>query len=186
LLSRAQLRINAKDLPGAKSDLDAVDGIAAKQADLRLELARKYERAGFPGRATAQYDTWIAAHAVDAKLADALSERCWVKALQAADLPNALGDCSDALRLSPKDSPLSARTLNGRGLVRLRSGDYAKAITDYDAALKIDPKLAAALYGRGVAKISNKKNSEGLADIDAAEKLAPKIAEQFKSRGIVP
>jgi tetratricopeptide (TPR) repeat protein len=186
LLSRAQLRINAKQLPGAKSDLDAVDGIAAKQADLRLELARKYERAGFPGRAAAQYDIWIAAHSVDSKLADALSERCWVKALQGADLSNALGDCSDALRLSPKNSPLSARTLNGRGLVRLRLGDYAKAIADYDAALKIDPKLVAALYGRGVAKIRAKKNADGQADIDTAEKLAPKIAEQFQSRGIVP
>jgi tetratricopeptide (TPR) repeat protein len=163
-----------------------VDGLAAKQADLRLELARKYERAGFPGRAAAQYDMWIAAHEADSKRADALSERCWVKALQGADLSNALGDCSDALRLSPKDSPLSARTLNGRGLVRLRLGDYAKAIADYDAALKIDPKLTAALYGRGVAKIRMKKTAEGQADIDEAEKRAPKIAEQFQSRGIVP
>ncbi len=46
LMDRAEMRIAGKNIDGAKSDLDAVDKTAAQQADVRLELARAYERAG--------------------------------------------------------------------------------------------------------------------------------------------
>jgi hypothetical protein len=73
-----------------------------------------------------------------------------------------------------------------RALVRLRLGDYDKAIDDYDATLKLTAKNADALYGRGVAKIKKKNIPDGEADIARAQEIAPHIAERFKSLGITP
>ena len=38
--------------------------------------------------------------------------------------------------------PHSAAVLDSRGFVHLRRKEFDKAISDYDAALKIDPKAA--------------------------------------------
>ncbi len=57
-------------------------------------------------------------------------------------------DCNESLKLKA-DQP---DVLDTRGFVNLRLGKMDDAIKDYDAALKLDPKLPGALYGRGVAK----------------------------------
>ena len=116
----------------------------------------------------------------------ALNGRCWLRALQEQELAKALADCNRAFSLSAKASPSSAAVLDSRGLVRLRMGDYDKAIADYDESLKIAPKRAWPLYGRGVAKMRKKKTEEGEADIAAAAKVWPKIADEFNRRGITP
>ncbi len=186
LMDRAELRLYSKDIAGAKTDLDAADRSAAKQADARFELALDYQRADLLDSAIVQYELWILSHRVDAKLASAFNNLCLSRALLGQDLAKALDNCNDALGLAAKASPLHATILNERGLVRLRLGDYDKAIADYDAALKVSPRSAAALYGRGVAKIRIKNTLEGEADIAAAVKIAPNIEEQFQKRGITP
>ena len=55
-------------------------------------------------------------------------------------------------------SRISANTLEGRALVYLKSGQIDKAIADYDAALKTNPRLAGALYGRGMAQASQRRS----------------------------
>ncbi len=185
-ISRAELRLAKKELPAAVADLDAADRIAPKQADDRFTLARLYQNADLLGRAVAQYDLWIANHPDDSKMVRALNGRCWIRALQGEDLPAALSDCNAALRRSDKTSPMAAAILDGRGLVRLRLGDYDKSIVDYDASLKLVPKSAWSLYGRGVAKIRRNKIAEGEADIAQAKSLLPAVAVDFKRRGIVP
>jgi tetratricopeptide (TPR) repeat protein/predicted aspartyl protease len=186
LMSRAELRLYGKDISGAKIDLDAADRSAAKQADARFELALAYQRADFLDAAIAQYEMWMLSHAVDAKMATALNNLCLARGLSGQDLAKALDNCNAALKLAAKASPLNANILNGRALVRLRRGEYDKAIADYEASLKMSPKSAASLYGRGVAKIRSKKTAEGEADIADAIKIAPNIEEQFKKRGIAP
>jgi tetratricopeptide (TPR) repeat protein/predicted aspartyl protease len=186
LIERAELRIHSKDIAGAKIDLDSADRSAAKQADLRFELALDYQRADFLDSAIVQYETWILSHGVDSKLASALNNLCFSRAWLGQDLEKALNNCNDAFKLVPKASPFSATVLNVRGLVRLRLGDYDKSIADFDASLKLSPRSASALYGRGLAKIRNKKTAEGEADIADAVKIAPNIEEQFKKRGITP
>ena len=186
LMDRAELRIQNKDISGAKIDLDAADRSAAKQADARFELALDYQRADFLDSAIVQYELWIPSHRVDAKLASALNNLCFSRALLGQDLAKALENCNDAFKFAAKASPLSAGILNGRGLVRLRLNDYDKAIVDYDASLKASPKSAWALYGRGLAKMGNKKIAEGEADIADAIKLEPNVEQQFKKRGISP
>ena len=58
------------------------------------------------------------------------------------------------------------------------------ALTDYDAALRIDPKMAAALYGRGIAFRRKGDEARAAADIAAALKIQPDIAEELARHGV--
>ena len=186
LEARAVQRIRTGDDADARTDLDAADRGAPKEADVRLFLAQAYEHLNFPQASIAQYDLWIQSHRNDARMGGALNARCWERALQGEDLAKALSDCNDALKLSAKASPLSMRVLDSRGLVRLRLGNYDRAISDYDNSLKLAPKNAWSLYGRGVARIREHKIPEGEADIAAATAIWPAVGEEFKRRGITP
>ncbi|MEJ0066893.1 MAG: tetratricopeptide repeat protein [Caulobacteraceae bacterium] len=50
--------------------------------------------------------------------------------------------------------------LDTRGYAFLRLGQPEKAVSDYDAALRIDPKQASSLYGRGVAELRLGRKSQ--------------------------
>jgi tetratricopeptide (TPR) repeat protein/predicted aspartyl protease len=182
LMNRAELRIRAKNIGGAREDLDTVDKIAAKQADVRYELGLAYERLHLLPSAIAQFDLWIPARDEDPRLAIALNGRCGARAVLGQDLGAALKDCNGAVSRSTKGS--NAPMLATRAFVRLRLGDYDKSIGDYDAALQINPQMPMALYGRGLAKIKRNKIAEGEADLANAEKLAPRVAQQFEALGI--
>ena len=54
-----------------------------------------------------------------------------------------------------------------------------KAISDYDAALKTNPKLAGPLYGRGLAKIRKGEVAGGNVDTAAAKEINPRIGDTF-------
>lgn len=184
LMSRAQLRLNAKNVPAARADLDAIDKIAAKQSDVRYEMAFAYERADLMAPAIAQFDLWIAAHGDDARRSYAFGSRCRARGVLGQNLPGALKDCTEALNLSDKKN--SWFILANRGLVRLRLGDYDKAINDYDASLKIEPNKAWTFYGRGLAKLKKGQHAAGEADIAEAVKIAPKVADGYKEIGLAP
>ena len=102
----------------------------------------------------------------------------------AADIVfQAIKDCDKAIHLTP-DNPV---TLESRAMTRLRMGDFDRAITDYNASLKLQPKSALALYGRGLAESHKPKTAAaGEGDMAAATALAPHIAEEFKRRGVIP
>jgi len=182
LLSRGQLRINMRNVPEARADLEAVDRIAAKQADVRFELAFDYLHADLLPPAIAQFDIWIAAHGDDSKMAIALSARCKARAMQGEDLSAALKDCNAAISRSGKLQ--NPDFLDNLALVRFRLGDYDKSIGNYDAALKIRPKNAWTLYGRGLAELKKNNRSEGEADIAEAVKISPGVAAAYKRMGL--
>ena len=184
LLSRAQLRINMRNVPEARADLDAVDRIAAKQADVRFGMAFDYLHADLLAPAIAQYDMWIAAHREDARMAIALSARCKARAMLGQDLAAALKDCNAAISRGGK--PQNPDFLDNLALVRFRLGDYDKSIGAYDAALQIRPRSAWTLYGRGLAKLKKNDRSGGDADIAAAIAVAPGVAEAYKRMGLAP
>ena len=73
---------------------------------------------------------------------------------------------------------------DSRGMVDLKSGKFSKAIADYDAALRLDPKHASALYGRGIAKRRSGNTTAGNSDIDAAVAIKSTIADEFASYDI--
>jgi tetratricopeptide (TPR) repeat protein/predicted aspartyl protease len=185
-MPRAEIRLYKKNLDGAIADLDAVDRLAPKQADLRFALAERYEAVNRFSRAIAQYDLWIQNHPVDSKMAMALGARCRDSAIENEDLAGGLADCNRALSMADKKNPYYGHLLENRGLLELRQANYEKAIADFDAALKTMPKNAYVLYGRGVAKIRKNKTAEGEADIAEAVKIAPHIAAPFTARGLGP
>jgi tetratricopeptide (TPR) repeat protein/predicted aspartyl protease len=186
LAARAELRLQNGDAVAAVEDLEAADRAAAKEADVRFRLGLDYQHADLMPQSAAQFDLWIAAHGDDARLGQALGNRCWAKALLGQDLKTALKDCDSALGRIGKKNTGSAAILLSRGVVRLRLGDYDKAIADFDAALALRPKSAWSLYGRGIAEIRRSKAVEGQADLTAAAAIWPSIADDFAKRGITP
>jgi tetratricopeptide (TPR) repeat protein/predicted aspartyl protease len=184
LMWRAQIRIAERNIPSARIDLDAVDQSAAKEADVRFELAHVYAAVDLFDSALKQWDLWIRYHDQDPRVASALNGRCWDRASLGVDLAVALKDCNAAMKLTSNESEGSV--LDSRAFVYLRLNEYGKAIADYDARLKLNPKSAWSLYGRGIARIRENKTVEGRADVAQAVAIAPNIAEQFKKRGIAP
>jgi tetratricopeptide (TPR) repeat protein/predicted aspartyl protease len=185
-LPRAEIRVREKNLDGAIADLDAVDRLAPKQSDIRFVLAARYEAVDRYSRAIAQYDLWIENHPVDSRKAFALGARCYASAIQNEDLAGGLNDCNAALKIADKKNPNYGNYFASRGMIELRQANYDKAISDFDATLKMIPKSAFALYARGVAKMRKNKTAEGEADIAEAVKIAPNIAAGFSARGLAP
>ncbi|HEY2634489.1 MAG TPA: aspartyl protease family protein [Steroidobacteraceae bacterium] len=185
-IPRAEIKLARKDTPAAIADLETVDRLAPKQADLRFMLGELYERIDRLPEAIGQLSLWMQYHPDDSRMVTAAAARCFSSALQNQDLPTALSDCNTALRRADKKNEAYSHLFVNRGLVRLRQGDYDKAIADFNDALKMAPKNARALYARAVAESRkhNKKDSES--DLEAAKQIAPRIAEKFERHGIVP
>ena len=78
----------------------------------------------------------------------------------------------------------NANDLDSRGFTYLKLGQYANAITDYTAALKINPKLASSLYGRSVAETKSGDTADGNTDIAAAKAIDPNIVTEFAGWGV--
>src|SRR5262249_50542139 len=94
-------------------------------------------------------------------------------------LKQALADCNQALRLMPNN----AATLDSRGFIFLKMTHFDAAVSDYDAALRIDPKLAFALYGRGLARLKN-EDPTGEADIPRGKALQADNGGEYARYGI--
>jgi tetratricopeptide (TPR) repeat protein len=98
----------------------------------------------------------------------------------AEQLPQAMADCNEALRLRPGDGD----ALDIRGLLHLKMGDLPSAIADFDAALKAEPAMANSRYGRGLAKRRRGGDAGGEPDIAAARRLNPDIAVEYAGYGV--
>ena len=85
---------------------------------------------------------------------------CWTRAI-VGDLEAALADCDEANRLKPN----YIYALDSCGFTYLKMGKFLQAIADYDAALKIDPRIAHSLYGRGLAKLKSNDAEGGRVDL---------------------
>jgi tetratricopeptide (TPR) repeat protein len=181
-VARAELRVAARARAEAIADLDAASNVAAKEADIRLQMGNVYARAGALEPAIAQFTTWLDTHDHDGRKPDVLSGRCRARALLDVELDKALDDCNAAVKLRPGMPHL----LDSRGLVLLRLGEFDKSIADYDAVLKEQPRNALAMYCRGLDKLRKGKTAEGQADLDAAKALQPLVAEEAKHRGLTP
>jgi len=145
LVSRAQLRLNQKNVSGATADLDLADRTAPRQADVRFTLAGLFESADLLDSALAQFDLWIDNHPDDSKMAGALNGRCWIRALQ-GDYDKAINDYDDSLKLAPRD----AWSLYGRGVAKLRKKRTAEGQADIEAAERFWPKIAGEFQRRGI------------------------------------
>jgi len=70
--------------------------------------------------------------------------------------------------------------------VRLRRGEFAPALADYEAALRLRPQMASARFGRGLTQLRLGRQAEGQADLQAAQAAEPAIAADFAKYGLTP
>ena len=94
-----------------------------------------------------------------------------------APSPITIRPCSSAT-----NTPLVISAVRGNAYFAKK--DFDRAIADYDAALKDNPKNAWTLFARGVAKKKKGGNAGGDADIAAAKTIQADIAESAARRGI--
>ena len=113
-------------------------------------------------------------------MASALTNRCLANAVIAQDMTQARADCATAERLAPGDAAVRINL----GLIELKQGQYAKAVTEYDAALAIDPQRARAYYGRGLARLKLGNVTGGNVDLQTAKGMLPSVAEEFARYGV--
>ncbi|RTL66630.1 MAG: tetratricopeptide repeat protein, partial [Hyphomicrobiales bacterium] len=167
-----------------QNDMERALADLSKAIELDRKYARAYKNRADIYRDRGDYEDAVAdySNAIqnDAKYAGAYNGRCWLRAISNRELPQALGDCDEALRLRPN----AANYLDSRGLVFLRLGRIKEAIADYDAALKEYDKLAGSLYGRGLAKRKIGDVAGGDADIARAKQIRPEVADEFKKYGL--
>jgi tetratricopeptide (TPR) repeat protein len=161
-------------------DLAVRDFDAALRLEPNLPQALERREAALSGRSDEyrrqlqQMDEAIARDPINAAF---LNNRCWLRVTNDDDLDLALADCNASLRIAPAN----ANTLDSRGLVHLKRGEFAEAIADYDAALTLDPGDAHYLYGRGLARRALGQTLEGDADLAAALSEAPQIADIYEN-----
>ncbi len=123
---------------------------------------------------------WNHAIRVDAGNFVAWTNRGWTRQL-AGDLPAAIADYTEALRLRPS-YPLA---LNDRGFARQMQGDTAGAVADYTLAVVHDPRYAEAVYNRGTAHHGRGDLAAALADYTQAIALDPTDPRFPNNRGLV-
>jgi tetratricopeptide (TPR) repeat protein len=76
-----------------------------------------------------------------------------------------------------------ATTFFSRGTAKSILKDNRGAITDYDEAIRLDPKYAPAFLYRGIAKRNLKDYIGAIPDYDEAIRLDPKYASAYSGRG---
>jgi hypothetical protein len=62
--------------------------------------------------------------------------------------------------------------------------DLVAARSDFEAALKVEPKSAGALYGRGLVKVLRGDRAGGKADIAAAKAISSHASDNFDHDGV--
>src|SRR5262249_49417167 len=82
-------------------------------------------------------------------------------------------------RLDPSD----AGPLVGRGNIYSAQKQYERAISDYNAALKIRPKYPLAFRNRGIVYSKMKDFDRAIGDYSEAIRLDPTYAEAYEDRG---
>lgn len=110
-----------------------------------------------------------------------LNNGCWYRALSGQNLQSAMVNCDASLKI--KQDPA---TWDSRGMVDLRLANYDQAISDYDTALKLNPKQADSLFGRGLAKLRKGASADGQVDLATARAIDPQIDTEYADYGLKP
>ncbi|MDR6145036.1 putative aspartyl protease/Flp pilus assembly protein TadD [Sphingomonas sp. SORGH_AS870] len=177
---RAELRQRAGNPAGAVADLDQISATLPREDMQRLQIARLYADADAFTPAIAQYGLWLDTHRDDARRGAALNGRCWARMLANVELDKAMSDCNAAIHAVPGNPSY----LDSRGFVRLRRHEDQAALTDFDAALAIDPKRAWALYGRAIVEQRLGRTAEADRDRAAAIALDRHMPDRIRTFGI--
>ncbi len=159
----------------AIADLTEAIRLDPKDADAFEERALAYYGQSDPDHGLADYAEAIKLNPTEPRLHNG---RCYARVTTGRELPEAVADCTEALRLGPK----YGLALQNRGHAYLRTGQFDLALADFEARLALG-NSAYALYGRGVAKLK-KDDSSGSVDIAVAKGLQSDVAAYYSRRGV--
>jgi len=93
-------------------------------------------------------------------------------------MDRALDDFNQALILNPDH----IESLNNRGIIYYKRGNYMRAVEDFSKAVSIAPGHAKAYNNRGLAYFSLNRFKKALSDIETAIRLGAKVNPDLYSR----
>jgi tetratricopeptide (TPR) repeat protein len=102
------------------------------------------------------------------------------KSLEVQELKAGQGNL---IALTKKSTTSSADAYNKSGNRKYDKGDYQGALSDYNKAISLDPKLAKAYYNRGNLKDKLSDTQGALADYNKAISLNPRDVDFYNNRG---
>lgn len=97
------------------------------------------------------------------------------------DLPGARAAADTFVAIAPK----AARALYARGLVALRQGDSATALSDFRVLLESNPAYAVAHYDLALAQMQSGRYTDAERELEAALALAPSFARARVALGTI-
>src|SRR5882757_11351940 len=97
---------------------------------------------------------------------------------------DAIAACTRAIKSGTYNGKTLALAYSNRGVEWRAKGELARAIADYDEAIKADPQQSAAFNNRGIAYAAGNDYDKALADYDEAVKLKPDYASALNNRGL--
>src|SRR2546427_3211313 len=93
-----------------------------------------------------------------------------------------LSACSSIIDSGKETRSNLALAFNNRGVAYSNQGDLARAIADYDQAIRLDPSQAIAFNNRGVSYSKEGDIEQSIRDFDQAIELKPDFAEAYVNR----
>jgi tetratricopeptide (TPR) repeat protein len=116
---------------------------------------------------------------------------CWpaeagdVSDCEGNNLNRKIAACSRLIESGQLDGKALASAHNNRGVGFIRTGRNTLAITEFDAASRIDPEHYKARQNRGSAYMENGQFDKALSDYKRAIELKPDWARAYGQRGLV-
>ncbi len=145
----------------------------------------------------------MSADAIQRVIGAAMMATAWLAATllcAAAQAPSSWDMCNNEGKAYPPDIVIYGCTavisaggsnpqnlavaFNNRGLAFRAKGEVARALADYDEAVRLDPGYAGVFNNRGVTLHDRGDLDRAFADYDEAIRLDPKNATAFTNRGI--
>ena len=102
---------------------------------------------------------------------------------QDANPPLRIGACAVEIVSGKWTGKNLAPAYFNRGVAYLKLGKYARAIEDFDRAVKLDPEFALAYSNRGGVYIELGKYTRAIEDLDQAIRIDPELANAYVNRG---
>jgi uncharacterized caspase-like protein len=84
-----------------------------------------------------------------------------------------------------EQNPTDAAAFYSRGIIFAKNGDYSRAVSDFDQAIRLDPNNAAAFNNRCWSRAASGDLDPALRDCNEALRLRPDFADALDSRGLV-
>lgn len=95
-----------------------------------------------------------------------------------------IADCTAVMKSGRVTGANLATVFYNRGNAYTTQKDYARAISDYDQAIRIDPRDASAFNNRGLTYGRQRDYARAISDFDQAIRIRPQFALPFYNRGL--